>query len=47
MNSNNNFELNDDNEFIFSHEFLKDLVPSFNTLCMELQKAIRDKSKSN
>ncbi len=41
INLNKNLGLNDDNEFIFNHEFLKDLVPSFNELCRELQESIR------
>ncbi|WP_157823387.1 hypothetical protein [Olleya sp. 1-3] len=47
IGSNKNISINVSNEFIFNHEFLKDLVPNFKTLCKELQEAMRDKSNNN
>ncbi|RIA09375.1 hypothetical protein OE09_1207 [Flavobacteriaceae bacterium MAR_2010_72] len=47
INSNKNIAINESNEFVFNHEFLKDLVPNFNRLCIGLQNAIRNKSSNS
>lgn len=43
IENNKNICISKENEFIFTQEFLKDLVPNFNELCKELQIAIREK----
>ncbi|SDH10047.1 hypothetical protein [Winogradskyella thalassocola] len=47
IDNNKNLSLAEDNEFLLNHEFLKDLIPNFRSFCLELQQAIRDKSKRN